>query len=298
MINEKILKNDFDKLRDFFLQHLQVEKNLAKNTIEAYSQDFIKFKEFLQEKKIPLQKIDNEYITSFILFLKKKNLSSATIVRILSTVRNFYNFLIGHNLIKNPHFFIESPKIERSLPEVLTQEEVSATIDSAISKKVKMRDIAIIELLYGAGLRISEISEIKIENIIFENSTLKIKGKGKKERIAFLNKNSIEAIKRYLPERSLKKNAGVSSYLFINNRGKKISRQSLWKIIKKLNITEKNVTPHTFRHSFATHLLEEGLDLRIVQELLGHKTLATTEIYTHINKKQIKKIYKKFHPRS
>ena len=291
-------KEDLKHLIEIFFQHLQVERNLSKNTLKSYTSDINKFTNFLKTENLSFRKADNEVITLFIVFLKKKNLSSSTIIRTLSTIRNFYKFLIGHRFLKKPYFLIESPKIERQLPDILSQEEITTTINIAYLKKFAKRDIAILELLYGAGLRVSEIVEIKLEDISFDNNTVKIRGKGDRERIAFLNPNSTKAIKEYLTERAQKKNAGVSSYLFINNRGKKISRQTIWKIIKTLNITDKNVSPHTYRHSFATHLLEAGLDIRIVQELLGHKSLATTEIYTHISKKHIKSINKKFHPRS
>lgn len=291
-------KEDLTGHINLFLQHLQVERNLSGNTLAAYSEDLKKFSGFLREKGYTLNQISDGEITGFILSLKKRGLSSATIVRILSSVRNFYKFLSAHELIKKTSLVIESPKIQRDLPDILSKEEVSHIINSAFSKGYKMRDIAIIELIYGAGLRVSEITALKLEDISFESSSLRITGKGNRERIAFLNKNSLEALKKYMEERTGKKKSGVSSYLFINNKGSRISRQSIWKIIKKVSAIGRNVSPHTYRHSFATHLLEAGLDLRIVQELLGHKTLATTEIYTHINKKQIKSVYKKFHPRS
>ncbi|HNS32236.1 MAG TPA: tyrosine recombinase [bacterium] len=291
-------KNQLEQYVKYFLQHLRVERNLSENTLEAYSRDIQKFTDFLTKKGYTLRNMETGSMTLFILYLKRFSLSSSTIVRTLSTVRSFYKFLVGHKLIKTSSFLIESPKIERALPEILSRDEISQIITSASMKKGKIRDLAIIELLYGAGLRVSEITGIKIEDISLENGTIRIRGKGNRERIAFLNRNSQDAIKKHIEERAAGKKSGITSYLFINNRGGKISRQTIWKIIKKSSPAEKNVTPHTYRHSFATHLLEEGLDLRIVQELLGHKTLATTEIYTHINKRHIKKIYKKYHPRS
>lgn len=291
-----------DELTDYFLQHLQIERNLSRNTVDAYSGDLGKFRNFLQTKNYKLASLDSEKITSFILFLKKQNLSPSTIVRTLSSVRNFYKFLAGQGIIKTDSLPpIESPKIHRTLPEVLSKEEVNLFIRNILDTKNSIRNLAVIELIYGAGLRVSEITGIKIADINFEKNQVKITGKGNRERIAFLNKNSLAAVNLYLGERAKKTKNAASPYLFVNNRGEKISRQSIWKLIKKLNAlssTGKNVVPHTFRHSFATHLLENGLDLRIVQELLGHKTLATTEIYTHVNKQQIKGIYKKFHPRS
>jgi len=291
-------KEEIARHKEFFLQHLRVERNLSQNTIEAYSCDLDKFGRFLEESGHSLNKISGEEVTLFIMFLKKHGLSPSTIVRILSSVRNFYRFLSGHNLVKNPSLIIESPRIRRALPEILTKEEISGIIGSALSQGHKKRDIALIELIYGAGLRVSEITSIKLEDISFEKGTMKIRGKGNRERIAFLNKNSVEAVKKYMEERAAGKKPAESGWLFVNNRGSRLSRQSVWKIVKRISAAGKCVTPHTYRHSFATHLLEAGLDLRIVQELLGHKTLATTEIYTHINKKQIKTVYKKFHPRS
>ncbi|MBN1445323.1 MAG: tyrosine recombinase [Candidatus Omnitrophica bacterium] len=290
------------ELADYFLQHLRVERNLSKNTVGAYSADLKKFRAFMESDNYSLNRVDSEKITAFILFLKKQNLSSSTIVRTLSSVRNFYKFLAGHGFIKiNSLPLIESPKVHRHLPEVLSKDEITLLIKDLFGTKDGIRNLAVIELIYGAGLRVSEITGIKTGDINFENNQIKITGKGNRERIVFLNRNSLAAVNSYLAVRAKKLRNSASPYLFVNSRGGKISRQSIWKLIKKMSAVsklDKNVFPHTFRHSFATHLLESGLDLRIVQELLGHKTLATTEIYTHINKSQIKSVYKKFHPRS
>ncbi len=290
------------ELADYFIQHLKVERNLSKNTIAAYSDDLKKFLNFLKTDNYKLTDLDSEKITAFILFLKKQDLSSSTIVRILSSVRNFYKFLAGHGFIKmNSLPLIESPKVHRHLPEVLSKDEIISLIKGIFGTKDGIRNLALIELIYGAGLRVSEITGIKTGDINFENNQIRITGKGNRERIVFLNKNSLAAVNSYLTERAKKPKNSASPYLFVNNRGGRISRQSIWKLIKKMSAVshvDKNVFPHIFRHSFATHLLEGGLDLRIVQELLGHKTLATTEIYTHVNKSQIKSLYKKFHPRS
>jgi len=256
--------------------------------------------DFLSANNYKLTGLSSEKITNFILFLKKKELSSSTIVRILSSVRNFYRFTAGQGIIKGTSLpILESPRIHRNLPEVLSKEEVISILNNVLTGKNSLRDLAVIEIIYGAGLRVSEASGIKIEDINLEQNSIKIRGKGNRERLVFFNKNSLYAVKNYLAERAKNKKGITSPYLFLNSRGDKISRQSIWKMVKKISaLTEKNVSPHTFRHSFATHLLEGGLDLRIVQELLGHKSLATTEIYTHINKKQIQGIYRKYHPRS
>jgi len=290
------------ELKDYFLQHLQVERNLSRNTVAAYSEDLKKLLNFLHVNNYRLAGLDSEKIISFILFLKKQGLSSSTIVRTLSSVRNFYKFLAGQGIMKTDSLpLIESPKVHRTLPEVLNKDEVNLLIKNITGTRDNIRNLAMIELIYGAGLRVSEASGIRIADINFEKNSIRITGKGSRERIVFMNRNSLAATQRYLEARNKMKKAAASPYLFVNNRGGKISRQSIWKLIKKLNAlssTGKNVYPHTLRHSFATHLLEGGLDLRIVQELLGHKTLATTEIYTHIDKKHIKSLYKKFHPRS
>jgi len=290
------------ELKDYFLQHLQVERNLSRNTVAAYSEDLKKLLNFLHVNNYRLAGLDSEKIISFILFLKKQGLSSSTIVRTLSSVRNFYKFLAGQGIMKTDSLpLIESPKVHRTLPEVLNKDEVNLLIKNITGTRDNIRNLAMIELIYGAGLRVSEASGIRIADINFEKNSIRITGKGSRERIVFMNRNSLAATQRYLEARNKMKKAAASPYLFVNNRGGKISRQSIWKLIKKLNAlssTGKNVYPHTLRHSFATHLLEGGLDLRIVQELLGHKTLATTEIYTHIDKKHIKSLYKKFHPRA
>ncbi len=290
------------ELTDYFLQHLRVERNLSANTIDAYSNDLEKFRDFLQANGCRITGLDSENITGFILFLKKKNLSSSTIVRILSSVRSLYRFMAGQGIIRDSSLpALESPRTHRNLPEVLSREETVQFIKAVIDEKNRARDIAVIELIYGAGLRVSEASDIRIADMNFDNNYIKIHGKGNRERLVFFNRNSLNAVKICMEERARKKKTELSPYLFVNNRGGRLSRQSIWKLVKRINaftLPGRNISPHTLRHSFATHLLEGGLDLRIVQELLGHKSLATTEIYTHVNKKQIHSVYKRFHPRS
>ncbi len=288
---------DKENLIEKFINHVSIEKNLSPNTVDAYRNDILKFKNFLENKNISLNKLGSEDITSFIIFLKKKNYSSTSIVRILSGVRNFYKFLIARGYIKNKEIYIETPKVEKKLPEVLSKEEVQKILSVDKISRKHIRNLAILELFYSSGLRVSELCNLKIEDINFDEGFIKIKGKGGRERISLLNKETVELLKKYLNERK----PSVNGYLFLNNQGKKISRQSIWKIVKKYAKyagIEKNVKPHTLRHTFATHLLSEGLDLRVVQELLGHKSIATTEIYTHLDRKKIKELYKKFHPRA
>ncbi|MCM8829728.1 MAG: site-specific tyrosine recombinase XerD [Candidatus Omnitrophica bacterium] len=291
---------NYNEILEYFLRHIEVERNFSKNTVASYKCDLEKFGEFLHLNNYKLQEIDNEKITGYILFLKKKGLSSSSIIRTLSAVRNLYRFMAVQGIVKDSNISdIESPKVHRDLPDVLSREEIETLINN-VSGRDKLRNLAIIELIYGAGLRVSELVGIKLEDIDFEKEYVKIKGKGNRERLVFINRHTISAIKNYLETRT-KDNTAKSIWLFPNRSGKKISRQSIWKLIKKISVylpSEKKISPHTFRHTFATHLLERGLDLRIVQQLLGHKTLATTEIYTHMNRKHIQALYKKFHPRA
>jgi len=288
---------NFEKMIEMFINHILIEKNLSLNTANAYKNDLNKFKIFIEQKNVDINKLDYEIFTSFIIFLKKKNYSSTSIVRIISGVRNFYKFLVARGYIKNPEINIESPKIEKRLPEVLTEEEIEKLLNVNKVSRKHLRNLAILELFYSSGLRISELCNLKINDLNLENGFIRVKGKGNRERIALLNKFSVEMLRKYLSERK----TGIDEYLFLNNRNKKISRQSVWKVVKKYAKyagIDKDVKPHTLRHTFATHLLERGMDLRVVQELLGHKSIATTEIYTHLNRKKIKEIYKKYHPRS
>jgi len=289
-------------LLDYFIDYIRVERNLSENTIRAYTNDIKKFLEFIKKKKYEISKIDFEKLTEYIISLKEKNLSPSSIVRILSALRNFYRFLTAEEFLKNKkQIIIEAPKIERSLPETLTVEEINELMEIKDTSRKNIRNKAIIELLYGTGLRASEVVGIKTDELNLKEQFIKITGKGGKERIVFLGKKAMESLDIYLEWRAQNQKIKNSPYLFTNNRGTGISRQSVWKIVKKYAVLaniSKNVKPHTLRHSFATHLLESGLDLRIVQELLGHKSLATTEIYTHLNKRYIKKIYEKYHPRA
>ncbi|MCM8818769.1 MAG: site-specific tyrosine recombinase XerD [Candidatus Omnitrophica bacterium] len=280
-----------------FEEHLIIEKNLSFNTVSAYKNDLSKFKNFMYEKKINLNKVNSEDITHFVLFLKKMNYSPTSIVRILSGIRNFYKFLLARGYVNNKEMKIDTPKIERKLPDVLTEEEINKILSIDKISRKHIRNLAILELFYSSGLRVSELCNLKIEDVNLDAGFIKVKGKRQRERISLLNKNTIELLRKYLNERK----KSINEYLFLNSRGEKISRQSVWKIVKKYAKyagINKNVKPHTLRHTFATHLLKEGLDLRVIQELLGHKSISTTEIYTHMDRKKIKELYKKFHPRA
>ncbi|MCL5408556.1 MAG: tyrosine recombinase [Candidatus Omnitrophica bacterium] len=289
---------NFEEFLKNFLLYLKTEKNLSNNTISSYKNDLEKFRKFLTDKKITLKSISGKGLTDFIIFLKKKNLQGSSISRHISSIKGFYKFLIFRDKISPDVLnYFESPKIERKLPEYLSQDEINGLLNKNIDIKQKVRNKAIIEFFYATGLRVSELSNLKKSDMNREERWVKVTGKGNKERIVFFSETTEETIRRYVQDNKHKE----SPYLFTNKSGGKLSRQSLWKIVKTYGKTAmliKNLKPHTIRHSFATHLLERGLDLRTIQELLGHKNINTTTIYTHLGKSYLKETYKKFHPRS
>jgi len=286
-------------LIDNFLNYLSVEKNLSKNTIISYARDLNSYISFLEAKKInSLNNTKREDITNFMLSRKEKGISTNSIIRNLAAIKSFYRFLLREGKISSdPTDMLESPKIYKHIPESLTISEVQRLIDQPkIRDKIGIRDKAILETMYAAGLRCSEVINLKIEDVDLDIGYLRCLGKGSKQRIIPIGKKAVQAIRKYL-EKVRKDN---SPYLFLNRRHNKLSRQSIWKIIKKYAKAAKinsEVKPHTLRHSFATHLLQRGADLRFVQELLGHSDISTTQIYTHIDKDRLKAIHKKYHPR-
>jgi integrase/recombinase XerD len=287
-----------------FFDYLKVEKGLSTNTIIAYKRDLNKYQEHLREKGIEsFNKVTRKEIGDFLFFLRK-NIQPNSISRILSTIKSFHRFLLREKLASvDPSELIESPKIERKLPSFLNINEVTRILKiSNLKKHHGIRERAILELMYATGLRVSEIASLKQADLNLEVGFLKCKGKGSKERIVPFGKTAEHFLSKYLEEARAKLlGKGDSPYLFLRQGGKRLSRQSIWKIMKKVvskaGITKK-VSPHTLRHSFATHLLEGGADLRSVQEMLGHASITTTQIYTHINQVRLKDIHNKFHPRA
>jgi len=293
-----------DLLADF-LNYINVEKGLAKNTIEAYRRDLEKFMVFLTKMGVDaFSSVKRADITDFLMNQKDKNLTATTLSRNLVSIKMLFRFLAREKFIKEDVAgIIESPKIWKKLPDALSIEEVEALLDAPDLKTPQgMRDKAFLELMYATGMRVSEAAGLKNVDINMDVGFLKCMGKGQKERIIPLGKKAKEAIALYRdkvrPE--LTKKNPQEPHLFVNRFGRKISRQSLWSVVKscagKAGV-KKRLTPHTLRHSFATHLLERGADLRIVQELLGHSDISTTQIYTHINKDRLKGIHQKYHPR-
>lgn len=288
-----------------YLHYLKVERGLSENTIASYGIDLKLFLEYLRENEIPsFKQVNKEVIVNYMQAEKNNNKANSSILRSVSSLRKFFQYLAQEKIIeKDPMLLIDTPKKKQHLPQVLTKEEVEKLLHSPNTGQVLgLRDRAMLELMYATGLRISEIINLKLEDLHLTMGTLQTLGKGHKERIVPVGDEAIKWINRYLEEarpKLLKKKR--SNYLFLNFHGNNLTRQGVWKNLKaevrKAGI-QKNITPHTLRHSFATHILENGADLRIVQELLGHADISTTQIYTHLSNKQLADIYNRAHPRA
>lgn len=287
-----------------FLNYLSVERGLSKNTILAYRRDLNKYIEFLERRKVgSIENVTRRMISSYLLELKDGGLSANSISRNLVAIKVFHRFLAAEGYIKDDvTSVIESPKLWKRLPEVLTPKEVeSLLIQPDLTKWIGIRDRAILELMYATGVRVGEAANLRSSDLNMEVGFIRCRGKGGKERIVPLGREAVRAIKRYLEKVRPKLRRGDDpEALFLSKLGRKLSRQVLWKLIKKYAFCarlRKTITPHTLRHSFATHLLERGADLRVIQELLGHTDISSTQIYTHVDKDRLKSIHHKYHPR-
>ncbi len=292
------------KLLDEFLNYLSVERGLSKNTISSYSSDLFAFINYLETKGVTaIEKIKRDDITKYLMHLKDKGLSGNSISRALVAIKMFYKFLAQERFIKDDVAgILESPKLIRPLPNVLNVAEVTKLLQTPDTKSwMGIRDRAALELMYATGMRVSEMVELSTGTLNLDMGFIKCKGKGDKERMVPIGSEARGAVSRYLDKvRPSLLKSRTDNHLFLTRLGKKVSRQSFWKMMKKYALTakiRKEITPHTLRHSFATHLLERGADLRVVQEMLGHSDIATTQIYTHIDKGRLKSIHKQFHPR-
>ena len=293
-----------NELLDAFLNYLSVERGLSHNTIISYQEDINAYIGFLTASHIETFSLTKKNdITDFMLSQKDKGLSANSIARRLAAIKGFYRFLVRERILKaDPSNLIDSPKLWKKIPQTLSANEVDALLSQPNIRSVQgIRDKAILETLYATGMRVSEAVNLKKDNVNLDVGFLRCIGKGNKERVIPVGKKAINSIKRYLKEsRPQQLKNKESDSLFLNRFGKKISRQSLWKIIKryaKEARIKKPIRPHILRHSFATHLLERGADLRSVQEMLGHADISTTQIYTHISKERLKAIHRMFHPR-
>lgn len=286
-----------------FKNFLISEKGCSDLTVDAYLNDVTQYIQFCENFKKDLFYADENIVELFLKELSMLGLNGRTLSRKLTSLKNFYNFLYQEKIIdKDPTENVFPPKISKDLPDYLTLEEVTLILNSIKGDNpFDKRDKAILETMYGAGLRVSEITNLKIESVFYEEGFIKVIGKRMKERIVPLNRIALNSIHEYLRDYRSFFEKYKSEYLFLSRTGKKLTRMDVWNILKKrvkhLNI-QKRLHPHILRHSFATHLIEGGADLRSVQEMLGHTSIMTTEIYTHVNKKQLTKIYDRFHPRS
>ena len=310
-----------DQIIKKYLLFLQYERGLSTETIKAYSSDLSKYSKYLFEcynisspNQIFMKHIKS-FLSNYLKYYKPKDkkikdcneklYSGTTVSRYFSSIRGFHKYLLSEKITsKDPSVYLDKPKANKKLPYVLNYSEVLKIINSVnIVSNLGLRDKSILYLLYSSGLRVSELLNLKLTNLMMDEHFIRVIGKGKKERYVPVSSVALDTIKSYIenirPELSRKKES--LGYLFLNYRGDKLSRMGIWKIVanysKVLNLSNK-ITPHTFRHSFATHLLEGGADLRVVQEMLGHSDISTTQIYTHLNKSKLKETYDKFHPRS
>ncbi len=290
---------------DSFFTHLVVEKGLSKNTIESYRRDIKNFNNFLLNKKIDSPNdIKYNNILEFISSLTDKGYKSASVARTIVSIKQFFKYLQIEEIIKdNPISIVKTPKVKKSLPVVLSEKDVDTLLDlPEDGTPGRTRDLAMLELLYATGIRVSELINLELNDLNFEMGFIIVQGKGSKERIVPIGEKSKQKIMDYLSNsRDFMIKNKISSYLFITKRGTKMTRQGFWKLIKRnaLNCGIKtNITPHTLRHSFATHLLKRGADLRSIQFMLGHSDISSTQIYTHLDKEGLKEVFKKFHPRS
>ncbi len=296
-----------NKQIDLFLLHLELEKSLSENTVKSYEFDLHKFKDFLNSLKVSsFTDVDENHIEKFLAYLRKEYKSSSG-ARILSAIRQFYDFILDNGyLVKkgyNPFENFDAPKLERKLPVVLSYEEVEKILNCVeVTHSLGLRDRALLETMYACGLRVSEVTGLKSSNIFPDEGIVRVFGKGSKERVVPIGKEALKWIDTYLKNSRINlSNKTSEDYLFLNWRGKKLSRMAIWNILDKYSRKakiEKQIHPHILRHSFATHLLEGGADLRSIQEMLGHADISTTQIYTHVDITYLKQVHREFHPRA
>lgn len=290
-----------------FENYLKLEKSLSQNSIAAYINDLSKLIAYLDKNhsKVNPLKVKLDHLKGFIAWLNEREISPRTQARTISGIKSFYKYLLIEGKISSdPTALVESPRIGRKLPDILSMEEIDNLIEAVdLSKSEGQRNKAMLETLYSCGLRVSELVGLKITNLFFEQGFIKVEGKAGKERLVPVSGRAVDEVGRYLTGYRKKLNVAKDSenILFLNRRGKKLSRVMIFTIIKNLADKiglKKSISPHTFRHSFATHLINGGADLRAVQEMLGHESILTTEIYTHLDREYLKSTIQQFHPRS
>ena len=292
---------------DDFRMFLQLEKSLSPNSIEAYSRDIEKLARFVEMQfgALPPARIELRHLTAFITRLNELGLSARSQARMISGIKSFYRYLLLEDVLEtDPTALLEPPRIGRKLPEVLNHEEVEQILAQVdLSTPAGRRNKAMLEVLYGCGLRVSELTELRLSHVFFRQGFIRITGKGNKERLVPIGRMALKEIRNYLPDRNAlpRIERDHEDILFLNRRGRRLSRVMVFTMIKELAAAagiKKNISPHTFRHSFATELIDRGADLRAVQEMLGHESILTTEIYTHLDREFLRDAIIRFHPRS
>lgn len=289
-------------IQDDYHLYLKLEKSLSLNTIEAYERDLQKLSGYLADAHILPEKATTEILRDFIIEISTLGIHPRSQARILSSIKSFYHFLIYRNILDNdPTELLESPKIGLRLPEVLSVKEIDAIISSIdLSKPEGQRNKAIIEVLYGSGLRVSELINLQLSKLYMDEGYMLVEGKGSKQRLVPMSPLSLKQLELWKIDRNLLDiKRGNEDFIFLNRHGTKLTRDMIFKIVKELALLagiRKNVSPHTFRHSFATHLLENGANLRAIQQLLGHESITTTELYTHIDVHYLRKTVIDCHP--
>jgi len=293
-----------------FLQYLRIERSLSANSIEAYEHDVELLKQFIElnDPKVSPQTISTKHIQQFLSYITEMGMSAHSQARILSGIKAFYKYMVFEELVEvDPTALIESPKLGRKLPDTLSYPEIEKLLEAVdLSTPEGSRNRAMLEVLYSSGLRVSELVDLKLNNVYFDIGFLRVVGKGNKERLVPIGRDALKFLKIYVDEIRGKvphkpAQAGFEPFVFLNRHGKKLTRVMVFTIIKNLALKiglNKTISPHTFRHSFATHLIEGGADLRAVQEMLGHESITTTEIYTHLDRDYLRQVIQEFHPRS
>ncbi|TQR21060.1 site-specific tyrosine recombinase XerD [Psychrobacillus vulpis] len=300
------MNNGLLQLEDY-LHFLQIERQLANNTLISYKKDLTDYIThiFVTQQLHSLDEVERQHIITHLRKLKTDGKSPRSIARHISSIRSFHQFLLREKVTnQDPSIHLEIPQLDQKLPNFLTVEELNALLNAIdVSKAQGVRDLAMFELMYASGMRISECLNLNLEDLHLTMGFVRCFGKGGKERIIPLGGAATKACYKYLEEArpKLLKATERTEAIFINQRGKRLTRQGIWKLLKKHAVNagiKKDITPHVLRHSFATHLIENGADLRAVQEMLGHADISTTQIYTHVSKTRLKEVYKKFHPRA
>ncbi|WP_158409018.1 tyrosine recombinase XerC [Endomicrobium proavitum] len=298
-IKESEVSGENKEIIESFLKYLKAEKNFSDCTVTAYFADIAHFAIFAQNKNISFSGADKHDLRKYFEILNEKHLSKATLIRKFAALRTFYKFLIINKKTEtNPLEVMSAPKKEKKVPEFLTEEEMRNLFDTP---DISLRDRAMIELLYSCGLRIQELMDLNINDIDFLSNVITVTGKGNKQRVVPIGNQSLSALREYIKNRrALGLPSDINSPAFLNKHAKRLDQRSARRVLHNWFIKaglKKKVSPHTLRHTFATHILDRGCDLRSVQEMLGHKNLSTTQIYTHVTIESLKKVYKKAHPR-